>query len=144
MELGKSVQKNKGFTLIELMVTIAVLGIIATIAAPSFIEIIRKNELNQETQHLIFLLQEARSDAIFTRSSKQIKIPTYGSDEKRFSEWSVTNDMSSLEFTAMGYLNSNTSICLTLTHKKNSHLSSSIRVEKNGAISKDTSNCLTN
>ncbi|MEQ1070164.1 Type IV fimbrial biogenesis protein FimT [Acinetobacter lwoffii] len=137
-------KKNKGFTLIELMVTIAVLAIIAGMAAPSFGEIIRKNELNQEAQNLIFLLQEARSDAIFTRSPKQIEIPIYGSEEKRFSEWSVTNDMSSIEFTAMGYLNSNNSICLTLAHKKNSHLSSAIRVEKNGAISKDSSTCLTN
>ncbi|MDN5418428.1 MAG: prepilin-type N-terminal cleavage/methylation domain-containing protein, partial [Acinetobacter sp.] len=37
-------QKNRGFTLIELMVTIAVLAIIASIAAPSFSEnIIRQN-----------------------------------------------------------------------------------------------------
>lgn len=137
-------QKKNGFTLIELMVTIAVLGIIATMAAPSFIEIIRKNELNQEAQNLIFLLQKARSDAIFTRSPKQIEIPIYGSEEKRFSEWSVTNDMSSIEFTAMGYLNSNNSICLTLSHKKRPHISSAISIEKNGVIAKDSSTCLTN
>lgn len=137
-------QKNNGFTLIELIVTIAVMAIIAMMAAPSFVEIIRKNDVNAEAQNLIFLLQETRGDAIFTRSPKQIEIPVYSPDEKRFSKWFVTNDKSSLEFTAMGYLNSNTSICLTLTHKKNSHLSSSIRVEKNGAISKDRSNCLTN
>jgi prepilin-type N-terminal cleavage/methylation domain-containing protein len=137
-------QKNKGFTLIELMVTIAVLAIIAMMAAPSFIETIRKNELNQEIQNLIFLLQEARNEAIFTRSPKQVEIPTYGSGEKKFTGWSVTNDMSSIEFTFMGYLKSENSICLTLTHKKNSHLSSAISIEKNGAISKDSSTCVTN
>lgn len=34
-------KKNKGFTLIELMVTIAVLAIVAMMAAPSFIKLVR-------------------------------------------------------------------------------------------------------
>ena len=37
-------QKNKGFTLIELMITIAVLAIIATMAAPSFSQMLNRNE----------------------------------------------------------------------------------------------------
>jgi len=34
--MGGAMQKNRGFTLIELMVTIAVLAIVASIAAPTF------------------------------------------------------------------------------------------------------------
>ncbi|EOZ4902993.1 type IV pilin protein, partial [Acinetobacter baumannii] len=36
---------QEGFTLIELMVTVAVMAIIAMMAAPSFTQTIRKNEL---------------------------------------------------------------------------------------------------
>lgn len=38
-------QKEKGFTLIELMVTIAVLAIVASIAAPSFGNLLIKENL---------------------------------------------------------------------------------------------------
>ena len=40
-------KKEQGFTLIELMVTIAILAIITTMAAPSFTQIIRKKPINK-------------------------------------------------------------------------------------------------
>lgn len=61
-------QKNKGFTLIELMVTIAVLGIIATIAAPSFENLIIKQNLKSTSYHMRDILKEAKSRAILNRN----------------------------------------------------------------------------
>lgn len=62
--LGGSMQKRyKGFTLIELMVTIAIMVIIATMAAPSFNNIILKQNLNKSTRDLVIVLQKARSKA---------------------------------------------------------------------------------
>ncbi len=60
-------QKNNGFTLIELIVTIAVMAIIATIAAPSFGNLIEKRKLDAETRELSFVLSEARAQATTLR-----------------------------------------------------------------------------
>lgn len=69
MELGKSVQKSKGFTLIELMVTIAVLAIVASIAAPSMSQLLEKQKFRQVVREYIQTLQNARSQAIVTKNS---------------------------------------------------------------------------
>nr|WP_218949346.1 prepilin-type N-terminal cleavage/methylation domain-containing protein [Acinetobacter sp. YH16038] len=74
MELGKSVQKNKGFTLIELMVTIAVLGIIATIAAPSFGDLVAKRKLDTTARDFALVFGEARGQAISLRKNITIKL----------------------------------------------------------------------
>lgn len=63
---------NRGFTLIELMVTIAVLAIIATLAAPSFGDMMTEQNLNKSTRDLTISLNEARSQAVTTRSLVQV------------------------------------------------------------------------
>lgn len=65
--LGGSMQKNNGFTLIELIVTIAVMAIIATLAAPSFGNLLLKQNLNRSTQDLVATLNAARSTAVLER-----------------------------------------------------------------------------
>jgi type IV fimbrial biogenesis protein FimT len=62
-------QKNKGFTLIELMVTIAVLAIVASIAAPSMSQLLEKQKFRQVVREYIQTLQNARSQAIVTKNS---------------------------------------------------------------------------
>lgn len=88
MELGKSVQKNKGFTLIELMVTIAVLGIIATIAAPSFSNLLEKQNLNRSTQELIGQLNSARSKAVLERREVTVRLNSLDADTPNRLYWS--------------------------------------------------------
>ncbi|ENW99196.1 hypothetical protein F899_02898 [Acinetobacter sp. CIP 101934] len=61
-------QKKNGFTLIELMVAIAILGIIATIAAPSFENLIIKQNLKSTSYHMRDILKEAKSRAILNRN----------------------------------------------------------------------------
>ena len=56
--------KQDGITLIELMVTIAVIAILATIAVPSFQEIIKRNQVAAQTNELIALIHLARNEAI--------------------------------------------------------------------------------
>ena len=56
--MGGVMQKNRGFTLIELMVTIAVLAIVASIAAPSFSENITRQNLDNSAREILFALNE--------------------------------------------------------------------------------------
>lgn len=67
-------QKNKGFTLIELMVTIAVLAIIAGIAAPSFGNMMTQQNLKKSTNELIGVLQQARSKAVLERRNVEVAL----------------------------------------------------------------------
>jgi type IV fimbrial biogenesis protein FimT len=55
---------SSGFTLIELVITIAVLGIVMTIAAPSFVDLISSNRLKSAAFDLVVSLNYARSEAI--------------------------------------------------------------------------------
>lgn len=64
----------KGFTLVELMVTIAVLAIIAMIAAPSFTQTIARQQLNSNTRELIATLSQARSQAVLSRTISTVQI----------------------------------------------------------------------
>ncbi|MHA7879895.1 MAG: GspH/FimT family pseudopilin [Saccharospirillum sp.] len=57
-------RRFQGFTLIELMVTLAVLAILAAIAAPSFQSVIENNRVASQANGLLAAAQLARSEAV--------------------------------------------------------------------------------
>jgi len=61
-------QLKRGFTLVELMVTIAVIAILATIAAPSMNNLIVSYQLNQSADQFLWGLKEGRSRAAALRN----------------------------------------------------------------------------
>ena len=80
-------KRYKGFTLIELMVTIAIMVIIATMAAPSFNNIILKQNLNKSTRDLVIVLQKARSKAALERRVVTVALNSSSSDTESTLNW---------------------------------------------------------
>lgn len=56
--------KHTGFTLIELMVTLAVLGILLSIGIPSFQNMVLNNRITAQANQVITALNYARSEAV--------------------------------------------------------------------------------
>lgn len=67
-------KKEQGFTLIELMVTIAVLAIIAMMAVPSFGDLVAKKKLDITARDFALVFGEARGQAISLRKNIIIKL----------------------------------------------------------------------
>lgn len=64
--------RSKGFTLVELMVTIAVAAILIGIAMPSLSNLSASNALKSTTRDLISTINTARSQSISTRTQIQV------------------------------------------------------------------------
>ena len=54
----------RGFTLLELMVTIAVLAILTTIAIPNFRDLVQNNRVTTQANELVSALTFARTEAV--------------------------------------------------------------------------------
>lgn len=64
---AKSSRPPRGFTAIELMVVVAILGILAALAAPSFTETVKRYRVTSVRDDMTAAIQWARSEAIRRR-----------------------------------------------------------------------------
>lgn len=67
-----------GFTLIELMITIAVVAVLIVLAAPSFTGLINSNRLAAQANEVVASLQQARMEAIRRNGSVTVCRTTDG------------------------------------------------------------------
>lgn len=58
-----------GFTLVEMMITVAVLAIVVALAAPSFANLINNNRLTASANEIVGALQTARMEAVRRNTS---------------------------------------------------------------------------
>ena len=63
-QVSSSLPRSAGFTLLELMIALAVLGIVVGIAVPAFTDIIRQNRLAAQSNELLGASALARSEAV--------------------------------------------------------------------------------
>ena len=82
--------KTQGFTLIELMVVIALIAIIASLAAPDFQRMIARQKLNVTASDLLVSVMQARGEAI-KNNRQAIVQPLVSTDWSR--GWRVYVDM---------------------------------------------------
>lgn len=69
-------KKSQGFTLVELLITLIIAGILAAIAAPSFLAMLNKNRVNDALTQVQGALQEAQREAIRRSKSCTVTIDT--------------------------------------------------------------------
>lgn len=77
----------RGFTLIELMVTIGVMAIIAVMAVPSFTNMLLRQNLNASTRSLVITLEKARSKAALERRLVTVALNSSAADTDSTLNW---------------------------------------------------------
>ena len=135
---------ENGFTVIELMITILLLGVLAGVAVPSFASILKQNRLSAQTNTILSSLNYARSETITQNTDVVIAPLVAGIDWsagwttsvdgtvlrnfESFSNASVTSSVAILTYKSDGSLDSGAPVTITLTPDECPTGSSDIRI----------------
>lgn len=82
--------KNKGFTLVELMIVLAIGSILMSMAIPSFTSTIKNNRLTTQANELISSLNYARSEAI--RRGASVTLNSTSTNTNWHSGWTIDDN----------------------------------------------------
>ncbi|WP_006788250.1 GspH/FimT family pseudopilin [Thiorhodospira sibirica] len=80
--------KTNGFTLVELMVTVAVAAILLTVAIPGFDALMQEQRAATQSNHLLTALNLARSEAV-KRGARVSACPSSNGTACSGSDWTV-------------------------------------------------------
>jgi len=78
----KSIKNTKGFTLLELVITVSVLGLATAIAVPNFTTMVQNNRIKTTTNHIISSLQFARQTAAIEQTQVSACSPVPDNPER--------------------------------------------------------------
>lgn len=125
----------RGFSLIELMIVVAIVGIMAMIAGPSFIEISAQSQVKTVASDLQATMMRARSEAI-KRSAAITITPTNGNWAEG---WSIANGIDT-----HGAVNVAINGPASITYNGNGRVSTGARVQLDISSSNTTlTRCVT-
>ena len=84
----RGITPQEGFTLVELIVTIAVMAIIAVMAVPMFGDMLNNQNLNRSSEDLVSSINQARMKAIVERRQVKVQLnSTYVADSDNQINW---------------------------------------------------------
>jgi len=78
---------SRGFTLVELMIALAVLAVVVTVAVPSFTSLLERNRLTSTTNQLLGFINGARVEAIKRNAIVRIDPVTAGAWDGGLVAW---------------------------------------------------------
>lgn len=137
-------RKDSGFTLIELIVIIAIVAIFAAIAVPNFLSYMPKYRLNGAARQVMGDLMAARMKAVKENTTvtvkwdnaNQYKILTDGGEEKTVNIWPNYRDVTIGSFTDIRFYSRGTALgtTITLTNSADSNLKKYVKVALTGRV----------
>ncbi|BCE01581.1 type IV pilin protein [Marinicellulosiphila megalodicopiae] len=83
----KTINNNKGFTLIELMIVVAIIGILSAIAVPSYTEYLDEGRISVAQSDLISLSSAIESKYQKTLSYSSTSLATLSDIKGAFTDW---------------------------------------------------------
>ena len=96
-----NLKKHAGFTILELMLAVAIASVMAAIALPNFSAMIKNNCMTTNANRFVTSLQLARSEAVKRRTNIAIAAKSATSDNEWGTGWRVfvdTNGNGSVSF----------------------------------------------
>lgn len=152
---------QRGFTLVELMITLAVAAILMSLAVPSFTSTIKNNRLTTQANDLIATLNYARSEAI--RRGANVSVDSNDASANWHNGWVVkdssnnilrnhqafegsstlvaASSVSSLSYRSTGFLSGSSAITFTLCDDRSGETGRTISISLTGRPSVSNYTC---
>lgn len=144
--------RSGGFTLVELMVTLAVVAILATIGVPSYQTLVNNNRLTTQANSLVSAMNFARSEAI--KRSQSVTVADSNGDTAWAGGWVVrdangnilrtfaalegqstlTGSATSVVYRGSGFINATTTITFSLCDNRTGETGRTISISTTGRV----------